>query len=223
LIDYIKNNIQSNTRIRLLDVGCGNGGFVKSLIEANRDFDYFVTDMSSEMVLLAKQNLVNHDYDVKLFVADGFNLPIREQIEFDIIHIDSVFHHLIDKTQTRSTGLIKQMAQLLVSRLSCHGMLIVDEWYFLSYVIPSFVSFLIFYGLKLINHLKLDLAFIGEIQPGLEVNFLLPEKLLKILSDYGSASLLKRSKVEFPLAYRFFLLKEKGRITCILRKTSAGS
>lgn len=215
LVEYLVKNIKLSKKLRLLDIGCGDGGFVKSLISLNIHLDYFLTDMSYDMLKFARTNLMNSD--VTLFVADGLNLPLSKETRFDIIHIDSVLHHLINKNQTKSTNLIKKMIELLINSLSTGGILIVDEWYFLSYILPSLASCLIFYGLKFINRFKLDLSFVGEIKPGLEVNFLTPEKLLNILSAYGNASTLKRTKVEFPLIYKCFFVKEKGRISCILK------
>lgn len=215
-IDRITDFVALNPKTRILDIGCGDGGFVKCLYKLNIQSEYIVTDLSFEMIQLAKKNLI--DSDTKMFVADIFNLPLREDIEFDIIHIDSVLHHLIDKTRTESNKLVNETIKLLVKRLSSNGILVIDEWYFVSLMGPSFASFLIFYGLRLINSLKIDLSFIGEIRPGLEVNFMEPKKLLKLLSNYGRAQLLMKKNVNFPIIYKLFLLIEKGRITYVLRK-----
>src|SRR5919198_3283118 len=67
-IDYNKNRI-----IKVLDVGCGNGSFIKAFIEAeqkkstnthNNDYYFLATDVSFEMIKLAKGNLKSStDYD----------------------------------------------------------------------------------------------------------------------------------------------------------------
>jgi hypothetical protein len=105
------------------------------------------------------------------------------------------------------------MIELLVSKLSDNGIIIVEEWYYVSYLLPQITSFVVFYGLKLINWLNLDLSYTKEIRPGLEVNFLHPKQLLKILGWYGFSYLLNKAPVEIPATYKFFLLKEKGHIT----------
>jgi SAM-dependent methyltransferase len=266
--NYWKNtNAKSDDRdhshkLMVLDVGCGNGSFIKALIEkaqqkirkqennenaadidAHVNYCILATDMSFEMIKLAKENLASlkhigkdrNYYDVELFVSYAFNLPLRPHKKVDIIHIDSVLHHLVDRTRMKSTLLAKRLIDLLVNLLlnsnnnksesfdrNSQGILIVEEWHFLSYIVPSISSFLIFYGLKLINLLKLDLSFTNEIRRGLQVNFLSPEQLHKILSSYSKYSttevhIFDRIKVKFPKSYRFFFLREKSHTTFILK------
>jgi len=220
MMNQIKNiimtKINNNSNAKFLDVGCGDGSFIEALVKAGINMDYFATDISFKMITMAKEKLVG--CNVKLFSADGLNVPIRRDIKFDIIHIDSVLHHVIERTRGKSTALIKKILEILVDRLSDNGILIVEEWYYSSYIIPTFTSFVVFYGLKLINFLKLDLSFTREIRPGLEVNILHPKQLVKILGTYGSISLLNKTPTEVPKTYRLFLMKESGHITYILEK-----
>jgi|SRR5215217_18999 SAM-dependent methyltransferase len=221
IMNQIKNIIMTksnnnNNNAKFLDVGCGDGSFIEALVKAGINMDYFATDISFKMITMAKENLVG--CNVKLFLADSFNVPIRQDIKFDIIHIDSVLHHVIERTRGKSTALIKKILEILVDKLSDNGILIVEEWYYSSYIIPTFTSFVVFYGLKLINFLKLDLSFTREIRPGLEVNILHPKQLVKILSTYGSISLLNKTPTEVPKMYKLFLMKESGHITYILEK-----
>jgi SAM-dependent methyltransferase len=225
IISHLKNTITMNPNARLLDVGCGDGSFVKTLIREGIKMNFFATDISLNMMIRAKENLANHN--VQLFVSNAFDIPLKSDIKFDIIHIDSVLHHLIGKTRTKSMRLIEQVIDLLVTRLSPNGILIVEEWYYISYVFPTLTSFIVFYGLKLLNFLKLDLSrFTKEIRLGLEVNFLHPDQISHLLSSYGSVHLLqKRSGYHgihnisggVPASYRLLLLKDSGHITYILK------
>jgi SAM-dependent methyltransferase len=226
VVNQIKITLQTNSNAKLLDVGCGDGNFVKALIKEGLKMRYFATDISYMMVKTAKTNLVNN-CDVELFVADAFNIPTKSSMRFDVIHIDSVLHHLIGRTRGKSMVLIKEMLQLLMDLLSDKGILILEEWYYVSYLIPRLTSFIVFYGLKLLNSLKLDLSsYTKEIRPGLEVNFLHPGQLSEILSRYGCATLLhKRSGYHgmhnipggVPASYRLFLLKDSGHIAYMLK------
>jgi SAM-dependent methyltransferase len=251
IVDYLRNMIIASkknehgkhigickNRISLLDIGCGNGSFVKSFLDSEQkkkaqpdnDTDYYflATDVSFEMIKLAKENLsvlTKYEKNIGLLVSYAFNLPIQQNKKFEIIHVDSVLHHLVDGSKRKSTELGKKLIEILVSILSdsSEGFLIVEEWHFLSYILPSFSSFLIFYGLKLINSLKLDLGFTKEIRRGLEVNFLSPEQLHRILNNVAcrrrgsDVHLLDRVKVKFPTSYRLFLLREKSHTTFVLR------
>lgn len=216
IINHIKSIMVTNSETTFLEVGCGDGSFIKCLVEAGVRMNYFASDLSFRMITLAKENL--SDYNVQLFVADAFSIPIKPNLKFDVIHLDSVLHHLIGKTRGKSTDLVKRMIELLVSKLSDNGIIIVEEWYYVSYLLPEFTSFIVFYGLKLINLLNLDLSYTREIRPGLEVNFLHPKQLLKILGCYGFTYLSNKTSVKIPSTYKLFLLKEKGHITYILKK-----
>ena len=78
------------------------------------------------------------------------------------------------------------MVELLTRKLSYNGILIVEEVYYGSLLIPHFISFVVFYRLKLINFLNLySSSFTKEIKPGLEANFLHEKELVKILGLYG--------------------------------------
>jgi ubiquinone/menaquinone biosynthesis C-methylase UbiE len=70
---------------------------MEALVKAGINMDYFAIDISFKMITIAKENLVSSN--VKLFLAYGLNIPARQDIKFDIIHIDSVLHHMIERTR----------------------------------------------------------------------------------------------------------------------------
>jgi SAM-dependent methyltransferase len=200
-------------RLNFLDVGCGDGGFIKALIKQGVVADYLATDLSFNMLVRASDNLAGYD-EVNMLQADALQLSLKESQKFDIIHIDSVLHHLIGKTRGESIEIVRRMLNGLIRRLSSNGILIVEEVYYDSYIFSTFTSFLVFYGLKLINWLKLDLSFTKEIRPGLEVNFFHEKDLVKLLNNSGSnATLVNKEIWELPKTYQLFLLKERGHIT----------
>src|SRR5215469_3335181 len=126
LINYIrKSAFHSNGKMRVFDLGCGDGSFIQAFIKAGISADYIGSDISQVMINMAKQNLDYHR--IGLFVADGFKLPLQPQTKFDIIHIDSVLHHLIEITRSKSWRLSNKMLDLLVSMLFVNGILIVEE------------------------------------------------------------------------------------------------
>lgn len=215
LVEEIKKMKSNNGTEIILDLGCGNGNFIKTLIDGGIRAHYFGTDLSSEMISIARRNL--EGYNVNFLIADGFLMPIRHDVKFDLIHIDSVLHHLIGDTRGKSMRLINKMIETLIANLSANGILIVDEAYYNSYVIPSLTSFIVFYGLKLINFLNLDFSrFYKLLKPGLEANFLHEKQLFSLLSKYGSV--YRFNKLPWPMsrAYKLTLLRSWGSITLIL-------
>ena len=115
------------------------------------------------------------------------------------------------------------MLNLLIDRLSDNGILVIEEMHYVSYIIANITSSVIFYGLKLLNFLHLDVSrIINEIQPGLEVNFLYDREIEKLLEPYGIVRLIKKEPwKKIPKLYKFFLLKEAGHISYMVTASSA--
>jgi len=220
LINDIRTTaFHSNGKARVFDLGCGDGSFIRSVVDAGVSADYIGSDISQVMINIAKQNLAYSQ--VTFFVSDGFNLPFRPQTKFDIIHIDAVLHHLIGTTRSKSWRLSNKMLNLLVSMLAANGILIVEEMYYNSYIMPHITSSIVFYGLKLLKFLRLDISKImPDCKPGLEVNFFFEKKLYDMVKYYGNVQQIKR-QYKLSRLYKVFLAREYGHISYILRAESA--
>ena len=107
------------------------------------------------------------------------------------------------------------MLKLLSDRLSENGVLVVEEMHYVSHLKPNITSSIIFYGLKLLNFLHLDISrIIKEFELGLEVNFLYDKEIEKLLEQYGTVRLIKKDLLKkVPKLYQFFLVKEVGHIS----------
>ena len=57
VIKQIKSIIPTNGDANFLDIGCGNGNFIKALINANIKANYFAFDLSLKMIEIARENL----------------------------------------------------------------------------------------------------------------------------------------------------------------------
>lgn len=215
IIDQI-SKISNRDNYKILDVGCGDGAFLKGLINFGMKGIFFGTDLSYNMLKFAHDNIPHPD--VRLFVADGFKLPLKEDTKFDLIHIDSVLHHLIGKNRLESKNMIRRMIQILVNKLNKNGIIVIEEKYYHSYIFPTITATIIFYGLKLFNSAKLDASkIIKEYSRGLEVNFLHEEELINIIKKHGKPQLLKRRKVRVATPYKFLFLKDHGHISFMLQ------
>jgi len=200
-------------RIRILDVGCGDGSFIKKLLDLGMYADFVGFDISHAMVRKCENNLIGQN--VNLCVSDAFNLPIKSQINFDVIHLDSVLHHVISKTRSESNKLTKKLLTILSSRLSPgNGILIVEEMFYNSFIIPHLTSSILFYSLKFLNYLNIDLhGIIKEIYLGLDVNFFSEKKLLSMLSTIGNVHIIRRTENKRSILQRILFLKSWGHVS----------
>ena len=167
------------------------------------------------MLTTAKKTIDSHR--VEWVAADGFKMPLKSEAKFDLIHIDSVLHHIVAKTKGKSFVLASLFCKQLVDQLSEDGRLVVEEVYYVSHLLPKFTSSLIFYGLKLLNVLNIDASkIINELLPGLEVNFLSDKEIEKLLGKYGKVCLVKKTSWQRLKLYRFLLLKDLGHISYVV-------
>jgi SAM-dependent methyltransferase len=214
LVAYLQNMVPP---IRLLDLGCGDGSFIKSIIKEGIRGNFVGIDISNSMMQTARNQL--QGCNVNLILADGFNLPLMPHYQFEFIHLDSILHHLVGKTQSSSKKLANDMLTILLAKLSEEGVMMVEEMFYESNIFPGFTSSIIFYGLKLINFLKLDLSRLAStIIPGLEVRFYSERELESILGQYGEVKTIKRTRLRTSKLQRLFLQKEYGHVSLIVRR-----
>jgi SAM-dependent methyltransferase len=210
----IKEDLSDSTNLKLLDVGCGDGTFIKSLIDVGMRAEFLATDFSFSMTNIAKMNL--RLSNTELFVADAFNIPLKADMKFDVIHVAFLMHHLIGETKAKSTALARKLIVRLIDILSENGMLIIEEVYYNSHLFPNLTSSIIFYLMKLLNFIHL--GSFHKFKPGLQVNFFNESELEEILGIYGSVHLLHRNPWKVPELYRVFLLEDLGNIAYTLRR-----
>jgi SAM-dependent methyltransferase len=211
VIEIIRNYVKG--RMKFLDLGCGDGTLIKSANSSAFDFQFLGTDVSYEMIKAARDNL--RGINVDLIVCDGFNLPIKNEIKFDIVHSAYVLHHLIGLTKGKSLDMVGKLLRILAETLSKKGILIIHEVYYDSYMIPSLTSFLIFYMLKFLNLINLDMSrIIKEFQLGLEVNFMNTEEIKSVMEQLGGrVQMVGKDPWVMPKFRRMMLLKERGSVT----------
>lgn len=86
----IKNNINKKDKIRILEVGCGDGKLAEYINKYFENYDYIGLDISSEEIKIAKdKNIKNTNF----IAYDGYAFPF-EKDSFDIIILAQVLHHI---------------------------------------------------------------------------------------------------------------------------------
>ncbi|CAN5743410.1 methyltransferase domain-containing protein [soil metagenome] len=209
----------ANKEFNVLDVGCGDGSFLKGLRNSGVKGRFIGIDISYNLLKKAKDDLRIED-NINLIVTDGFNIPINDALKFDLIHLDSVLHHLISDTRYKSLKLSKDLLRMLKSKLSKNGILLVEEMYYNSRVIPFITSSFIFYSLKLINASNIDFSILrNDIKPGLEVSFFYEDQLKKILNQFGPVEIISRIPSKISNLEKSLLLKERGHISYLVKTT----
>lgn len=217
IVTLINDKQVDNKAFKILDVGCGDGAFIKSLLRSNINADYVATDISYTMINLAKNNIDNSG--TLLLVSDAFNIPINRDYRFDLIHIDSVLHHIIGKTRGESKQMANKLLESLLEKLTKNGKIIIEEVNYDSYLVDEITSILIFYGLKILNKLGLDIhKLMNEFHKGLEVRFYSEKEFVTLLRNHGDPVLMKKIPWKVTSLYKLFLLKRMGHITYFVTK-----
>lgn len=92
VIDYICSELENSTKVKILDIGCGTGIATKQLKTQLPMSEIFATDISNEMVDIARI----HNEHITFHVAAVNNQPFVSDM-FDIITAFSSFHWFCDK------------------------------------------------------------------------------------------------------------------------------
>lgn len=113
-IDYILGNLDFSKRVRILDVGCGNGRLLTAL--EGKDIEYIGLDNSEKMLEEAKRLHPKHTF----FLIDMMKLSTFLLRDFDYIFFVASFHHLPDfktreKTLEAARDLLKPQGKLLMT------------------------------------------------------------------------------------------------------------
>ena len=94
-ISYYEYFVSPNRKVKILDLGCGDGLFVQELLKSFTPTEITILDGSQEMLDAAKKRLENRR-DIR-FIQTSFqdmivHDPINEQ--FDFIHSSLAIHHI---------------------------------------------------------------------------------------------------------------------------------
>lgn len=91
IFGHLKARNLNNLNLKILNVGCGIGESEPYLKSYLPNSEIYGIDVSEECIEVARE--VNHDLKGVTFSAyDGKNIPFN--IEFDVIFIANVFHHI---------------------------------------------------------------------------------------------------------------------------------
>ncbi len=130
LLPEIKKLTENKDKIKVLDLGCGNGRFAQFLKENKVKFKYLGLDNNQALLDRTKTNLSGLEIDFELKKLDLVDLVNKEQLQtsfeqkFNLIVLFGVIHH-IPSFDLRSK-LINHLSQLLTK----NGLLVITAWQF---------------------------------------------------------------------------------------------
>ena len=195
----------------LIDIGGGAGQFAKFLKDSIPELDITILDPSD--------NQLKNVNDDRLKLISG-NLPnnLPKNQKYNYIHLKFVLHHLIGKTIKISTINVKKSLVSLRKCLKNDGLLIIQEIFHESYILPSLFRSMIFYLLKLQNAFKIKIPtehFLLDLQacfyPRIELKNILKQcgfEIIKVQENFWPYEVLRK----------LILIKKWGEVLIVAKK-----
>ena len=156
VLKYLKEQGLADKKLKFLDFGCGTGSSVKYIKKYLPKASVYGIDVSKEEIRVARVNCKNLK-DVTFAPFDGSNIPF--DVNFDVIFIANVFHH-IRRDKHRET------MKNIYSKLANSGHLFIFE-------------------LNPLNPLTLFIMFKNDFKFDKDANALIPFYTRKLLSNVG--------------------------------------
>lgn len=103
LVDWILQNVNIESKLRVLDIGTGSGCIAISLAKHLVNSKIFALDVSSEAIELAKENAIINNVEVEFIQANILNKSLNEvqDIKYDIIVSNPPYVRIQEKDQIK--------------------------------------------------------------------------------------------------------------------------
>lgn len=127
ILGYIKPTL--NKKLRVLDIGCGNGRFAKYLIENLGDeIIYTGIDNNKSLLNITKKELESYEIEYKLHNIDIVSEIINDKLvidnKYDLVVAFGILHHI------PSYNLRKTFIKQLIERSIDKGIIVITNWQF---------------------------------------------------------------------------------------------
>jgi ubiquinone/menaquinone biosynthesis C-methylase UbiE len=86
--------------VTILDVACGTGRMLPTIISSNKKINYFGLDSSNEMTSHLKDKVKKMDIDAKIKIGDATKIPFEDN-SFDLSFTYHLTWHLPEETQIK--------------------------------------------------------------------------------------------------------------------------
>lgn len=189
--------------VKVLDIGCGKGNFLKQAKETCPYAHLFGIDISIGMLAQA--------FNITSFICSSALLMPFKKETFDIVHIDALLHHLIGAKRHECNLQASKAISEAVSVLRVGGYLLIAE----PIYEPEFVGFMIFYLKKIIAFITKNKRVKGLGAP--VVSFHTEENVLKLLSKHLHIKSCTFKAWENAF-YMKPLIRRRGRLYIVAKK-----
>lgn len=209
--------LDATRALRLLDVGCGCGGFTDLFLAAFPNSTAVGVDLSSAMLC---ENTPSSRK--RLMEGDALALP-GEIGRFDIINVDTLMHHLISNSNYSATFQnIKRFLESLHVLLNPQGAVMVREIYHEYLAVETFGSRVVFElsTLHLPPLAERVLKRVGIQSANAGVCFLTRRQWQELFEEVGFAVAALEDKPWTSLPHRFFGFKASGDLYYVLNSRS---
>jgi len=121
----LKNDGKNTSCIKILDLGCGNGRFLKYIRSKIKSFDYIGIDINNDLLLEAEKIEILSDKQKRKFIKKDVILDIKKiKGKYNVVTIFGLTHHIPDKSFR------KKWFENLPRLLSNPALLIITFWEF---------------------------------------------------------------------------------------------
>jgi SAM-dependent methyltransferase len=196
---------------RVLDVGCGNGKFIRSLIDRDIAESGVGFDISQEM--LPDDNASS----VQFFQASATSIPISEGT-FDIASINDVLHHLVGPSRAKSRANAVNCLRDALHSVDESGFVVITEQFYEGPVKnASLTAQLVFWTLNRFD--TLASYFDEDAVQGLRVSFYTRRELRNIIREAGgSIESTVVTELEDDSLLRQLLIHQRGRVHFVISR-----
>ena len=121
--------IETQKKVKILDLGCGTGTMMQLLLKQNANYQLTGLDLSPEMINQAQDKLKD---GVDLIICDSEKQPF-DAASFDLVYCNDSFHHYPDPA-----AVLNEVARVLKPQ----GCLIIGDTY-LPVILRSIANFFV--------------------------------------------------------------------------------
>jgi SAM-dependent methyltransferase len=128
LSHFFEDEVVSNMKTRILDLGCGEGKYLPLMLKSRHNVRLLVgVDVSREYIEKARTN--NRHENIEFLVADGQNIPFKNKC-FDLTICKDLLHHVMHPSEVlREISRVSQGRVVIIEANRYNPIMLLNEKY----------------------------------------------------------------------------------------------